>query len=37
MSKYQLNAQGRKESVTHRKVYRPWGVYQSVVQFIDTF
>jgi mannose-1-phosphate guanylyltransferase/mannose-6-phosphate isomerase len=26
----QLNAQGRKESVTHRKVYRPWGTYQSV-------
>jgi mannose-1-phosphate guanylyltransferase / mannose-6-phosphate isomerase len=26
----QLNAQGRKESVTHRKVYRPWGAYQSV-------
>lgn len=26
----QLNAQGRKESVMHRKVYRPWGAYESV-------
>ncbi|BCS55022.1 mannose-1-phosphate guanylyltransferase/mannose-6-phosphate isomerase [Geobacter sp. SVR] len=26
----QLNAQGRSESVIHRKVYRPWGAYQSV-------
>ena len=26
----QLNACGRKESIIHRKVYRPWGAYQSV-------
>lgn len=26
----QLNALGRPESVTNRKVYRPWGAYQSV-------
>lgn len=26
----QLNAQKRSEAVTHRKVYRPWGAYQSV-------
>lgn len=25
-----LNAQGRKEAVMHRKVYRPWGAYESV-------
>lgn len=26
----QLNALGRKESVMHRKAYRPWGAYESV-------
>lgn len=26
----QLKAQNRSEAVTHRKVYRPWGAYQSV-------
>jgi mannose-1-phosphate guanylyltransferase/mannose-6-phosphate isomerase len=26
----QLNSRKRKEAVTHRKVYRPWGGYQSV-------
>ena len=26
----QLNAQGRKESMMHRKVYRPWGAYEAV-------
>ncbi len=26
----QLNAQGRKESVMHRRVCRPWGAYESV-------
>jgi mannose-1-phosphate guanylyltransferase/mannose-6-phosphate isomerase len=26
----QLNSGKRKEAVTHRKVYRPWGAYQSV-------
>lgn len=26
----QLNAQSRQEAITHRKVYRPWGAYQSV-------
>jgi mannose-1-phosphate guanylyltransferase/mannose-6-phosphate isomerase len=26
----QLNSQKRSEAVTHRKVYRPWGAYQSV-------
>ena len=27
-----LNASGRDESVTHRKVYRPWGSYERIDQ-----
>ena len=26
----QLKASGRKESISHRKVYRPWGAYESI-------
>jgi mannose-1-phosphate guanylyltransferase/mannose-6-phosphate isomerase len=26
----QLNAQGRNEAIMHRKVFRPWGSYQSI-------
>ena len=26
----QLNAQGRSEAIMHRKVFRPWGSYQSI-------
>jgi mannose-1-phosphate guanylyltransferase/mannose-6-phosphate isomerase len=26
----ELNARGRKEAVEHKRVYRPWGFYQSI-------